>query len=208
MQPLIQKISREQSGTSITEFGIIAPVLMVMLLGTYDVGHEMYVKSVLNGALQEVGRNSALEGASNADQRAEIDERLTASVKGVVPNAEVDVTRRYYKTFSQAASAQAEDVIEDDEDANNICDEGESFMDANHNGEWDEDGGTDGQGGARDVVIIKVTLRYDRLFPSASFIGYGSDVILVSDSVIANQPYGQQTQFAPPVPVACDAEDA
>lgn len=204
----LRTIRRNQSGTSITEFGLIAPVVLVMLLGTYDVGHEMYVKSVLNGALQEVGRDSALEGATNADQRAEIDEKLTASVKNVVPNAEVEVSRRYYKTFSRAASAQAEDVIEDPLNANNKCDEGESFMDANHNGEWDEDGGTDGQGGAKDVVIIKVTLTYDRLFPSASFIGYGSNVILVSDSVIANQPYGQQTQFAPPVSVQCAAEEA
>lgn len=208
MPKAMTKISRNQSGTSITEFGIIAPVLMVMLMGTYDVGHEMYVKSVLNGALQEVGRNSALEGASNADQRSTIDQRLRDAVEDIVPNAEIEVSRRYYKTFSKAAAAQAEDVIEDEEDANGICDEGESFMDANHNGTWDEDGGTDGQGGAKDVVIIKVTLKYDRLFPSASFIGYGSDVVLVSDSVIANQPYGQQAQFAPPVPVECDAEEA
>jgi TadE-like protein len=204
----IRKPFCNEQGTSIMEFGIIAPVLMVMLMGTYDVGHEMYVKSVLNGALQEVGRDSALEGASNADQRDEIDDRLTDAVKKIAPNAEIEITRRYYKTFAKAAAAAAEDVIEEEEDANGICDEGESFMDANHNGTWDEDGGTDGQGGAKDVVIIKVELRYNRLFPSASFIGYGEDVILVSDSVIANQPYGQQIQFAPPVPVECDAEDA
>lgn len=205
MQKKIRMIGRDQNGTTITEFGIIAPVLMAMLMGTYDVGHEIYVKSVLNGALQEVGRNSALEGASNADQRAEIDERLTEAVTKIAPNADIEITRRYYKTFSQAAAAEAEDVIEDPDDANGVCDEGESFMDANHNGEWDEDGGTDGQGGAKDVVIINVKLSYKRLFPSASFIGYGSDVVLVSDSVIANQPYGQQTQFAPPVPVECEA---
>jgi hypothetical protein len=192
-----------QSGTSVTEFGLIAPVLMIMLLGTYDIGHEMYVKSVLNGALQEVGRNSALEGASNADQRAVIDAELSASLLSVVPTADIDVTRRYYKTFAKAAAANAEDVIEPSADANNVCDDGESFMDANHNGVWDEDGGTDGQGGAKDVVIIKVTVSYDRLFPAASFIGYGDDVILVSDSVIANQPYGQQTQFAAPVSRPC-----
>jgi Flp pilus assembly pilin Flp len=199
-------LHRDQSGTSITEFGLIAPVLMVMLMGTYDVGHEMYVKSVLNGALQEVGRNSALEGASNADQRQEIDDRLTEAVTKIAPNAEIEISRRYYKTFTKAAAAIAEDVIEEEEDANGKCDDGESFMDANHNGIWDEDGGTDGQGGAKDVVIIKVKLSYERLFPSASFIGYGSDVVLVSDSVIANQPYGQQTQFAPAVPVECDEE--
>jgi TadE-like protein len=203
----IRKPFCNEQGASIMEFGIIAPVLMVMLMGTYDVGHEMYVKSVLNGALQEVGRDSALEGASNADQRGEIDDRLTEAVEKIVPNAEVKITRRYYKTFSKAASAQAEQII-DDANSDGLCDEGEeSFMDANHNGVWDKDGGTDGQGGAKDVVIIKVELRYNRLFPSASFIGYGDDVILVSDSVIANQPYGQQTQFAPPVPAECVLPD-
>jgi hypothetical protein len=76
-------------------------------------------------------------------------------------------------------------------------------MDANHNGVWDADGGDAGQGGAKDVVIIKVIIRYERLFPAAGFIGYGNNVALVSDSVIANQPYGQQQQYAPPVSVDC-----
>jgi hypothetical protein len=206
-----RSLCNNQSGTSITEFGLIAPVLMVMLMGTYDVGHEMYVKSVLNGALQEVGRDSALEGASNDDRQQDIENQLKSALKKVIPNLSDDqfkLTRRYYKTFSQAAAAEAEDIIVDkNNDA--ICDEeigdgeGERFMDANHNGVWDRDGGTDGQGGAKDVVIIKVKLEYERLFPSASFIGYGNDVVLVSDSVIANQPYGQQTQFAPPVPADC-----
>jgi Flp pilus assembly pilin Flp len=199
----IRHIISNENGVSVTEFGLIAPVLMIMLLGTYDVGHEMYVKTVLNGALQEVGRNSALEGASNVDQREEIDEKLRASVLDVAPGADVEITRRYYKTFSKAAAAQAEQVIEEEDDANNLCDDGETFMDANHNGEWDQDGGTDGQGGAKDVVIVKVTVRYDRLFPAGKFIGYADNVILVSDSVIANQPYGQQVQFAAPVPVDC-----
>lgn len=204
----LRQIGAHEGGVSVTEFGLIAPVLMIMLLGTYDIGHEIYVKSVLNGVLQEVGRSSALEGATNIDQRDEIDSRLTAAVLKIAPKAEIKVTRRYYKTFSQAAAAKAEDIIVD-KDNDGWCDDGtgdgelERFMDANHNGFWDEDGGTDGQGGAKDIVIIKVALSYDRLFPSASFIGYGNDVVLVSDSVIANQPYGQQIQFAPPVPADC-----
>lgn len=205
MLKTLRCIASDEQAVSVTEFGLIAPVMIMLIMGTYDVGHEMYVRTVLNGALQEVGRDSSLEGATNADQRQEIDNKLAAMVLEVAPNADIDVTRRYYKTFSQAASAQAEEIIEDEEDADGVCDEGETFLDANHNGIWDQDGGTDGQGGAKDVVIIKVTVSYRRLFPAASMIGYGSDVSLVSDSVIANQPYGQQTQFAPPVAVDCEA---
>lgn len=213
------RICANQSGVSVTEFGLIAPVLVVMIMGTFDIGHQMYVNTVLNGALQEVGRDSALEGATNSSEQLAIDNKLKAMIEEVVPGASlycattnastppskpwVCVKRRYYKTFSKAATAQAESVIEDPNNANGRCDSGESFMDANHNGTWDVDGGNTGQGGAKDVVIIEVKINYDRLFPAAKMIGYNGEVELVSDSVIANQPYGQQTQYAPPVSEPC-----
>jgi Flp pilus assembly pilin Flp len=217
----IKRIYADQSGVSVTEFGLIAPVVAVMIMGTYDIGHQMYVNTVLNGALQEVGRDSALEGATNTSEKQAIDNKMRSLVGNVVPGAVlkedcettsdirpkgmpwVCIKRRYYKTFSQAAAAQAEDVIEQPADADGQCDPGETFMDANHNGIWDKDGGTTGQGGAKDVVIIEVKVKYDRLFPAAKMIGYSNEVELVSDSVIANQPYGKQTQFAPPVSVDC-----
>lgn len=203
MQKALKRIYTDQSGVSVTEFGLIAPVVIMMIMGTYDIGHQMYVKSVLNGALQEVGRDSSLEGASNTSEQIAIDTKLKAMVKNLAPSANIVVSRRYYKTFSKAATANAEAVIEAPADTNGRCDTGEAFMDANHNGTWDEDGGNGGQGGARDVVIIKVTVNYDRLFPAAKLIGYNNQVELVSDSVIANQPYGKQIQYAPPVSEPC-----
>ena len=215
----IKQICVNQSGVSVMEFGLIAPVVAVMIMGTFDIGHQMYVNTVLNGALQEVGRDSSLEGATNTSEQLAIDNKLKALVGEVVPGASlycatanastppskpwVCVKRRYYKTFSKAATAEAESVIEDPDDADGRCDPGENFMDANHNGIWDEDGGNTGQGGAKDVVIIEVKINYDRLFPAAKMIGYDDAVELVSDSVIANQPYGKQTQYAPPVSEEC-----
>lgn len=219
MHKATKRICANQSGVSVTEFGLIAPVVAVMIMGTFDIGHQMYVNTVLNGALQEVGRDSSLEGATNTSEQLGIDNKLKATIEQVVPGASlyceatnaptppskpwVCVKRRYYKTFSKAATAEAEDVIENPNDSNDRCDTGESFMDANHNGVWDEDGGNTGQGGAKDVVIIEVKVNYDRLFPAAQMIGYGGSVELVSDSVIANQPYGQQTQYAQPVSEPC-----
>lgn len=215
----IKRIGANQSGVSVTEFGLIAPAVFVMIMGTFDIGHQMYVNTVLNGALQEVGRDSALEGATNSSEQLAIDNKLKDTVEEVIPGASlycattnsstppskpwVCVKRRYYKTFSKAATAQAESVIENPNNADGRCDAGENFMDANHNGVWDEDGGNTGQGGAKDVVIIEVKINYDRIFPAAKMIGYDGEVELVSDSVIANQPYGQQTQYAPPVSEPC-----
>jgi hypothetical protein len=112
------------------------------------------------------------------------------------------VSRRYYKTFSTAALADAEKVNEQSP-GNLKCDRGESFMDANGNGVWDADGGSDGQGGAKDIVIITFKVSYPRLFPLARLLGWPANAEMETNSILANQPYGDQTGFGKAVQVNC-----
>jgi len=46
-----RRLARASEGTAVTEFGLIAPVLFVLLFGAFDVGHTLYMKSVLQGAV-------------------------------------------------------------------------------------------------------------------------------------------------------------
>ena len=56
-----------------------------------------------------------------------------------------------------------------------------------------------GLGGARDAVLYSVTVNSKRAYPIASFIpGQTDDLTLVANTVLRNQPYGQQD--SPPVP--------
>jgi len=192
-----------QDGASIMEFGLIAPVVMVMMLGTMDIGHSYFVRATLDGAMQNAARSSSLEGSATLTAQELVDLRVESSILALAPNATITSTRRYYKTFSDAALARAETVIESPTGADMKCDPGESFMDANDNGVWDADGGTDGQGGAKDIVIIKFKVSYPRLFPMAKLLGLPANVELESNSILANQPYGEQTSFGPPVQINC-----
>ena len=47
-------IFRDESAVSVTEFGLIAPAVITMLLGTMDVGHTLYMRTIIDGAIQEV----------------------------------------------------------------------------------------------------------------------------------------------------------
>ncbi len=69
------------------------------------------------------------------------------------------------------------------------------------------DGGDEGQGGAQDVVVIKVRVQFPRLFPVAALIGLPNDVTIDSNSILANQPYGTQSEYGPAATVACEEED-
>jgi len=199
---MIAKFISSEDRASILEFALIAPVVMMMVMGTMDIGHSLFVRSTLDGAVQDAARSSSLEGATSLTQQDLIDDRVTSIVRELAPDATVKVSRRYYKTFSTAALARAEEVIEQSP-GNLKCDRGESFMDANGNGVWDADGGSDGQGGARDIVIITFNVSYKRISPMAGLFGWPTNVEMQSQSILANQPYGDQTGFAKPVQVNC-----
>ncbi len=78
---------------------------------------------------------------------------------GQQPGAAETVTanRRYFPNFSKAAQLDPEVINETGTSKTGVYDAGETFLNAKRNGVWDADGGGDGQGGARDVVLIKYT---------------------------------------------------
>ncbi len=181
---LLRALRDDSSGATIVEFAMIAPVLLLTVMGLFDMGHSMYISSILHGAIQKAARDSTIEGATNSE--VAIDARVTAAVHRVVKNASPPVfTRKIYSNFTDVN--QPEDF--DDIDGNGSCNGGETFEDANGNGVWDADKGMMGFGGARDAVIYSVSVTYPRVFPVAALIGLPSTNTLVTDTVLRNQPF-------------------
>lgn len=180
-------VIRDQRGAAAVEFAMVAPVLLLTVFGLFDLGHNMYTASMLQGAVQQAARNATIEGAANhADS---IDLIVTNAVKAISPNSTLQFNRKAYTTFSDVS--QAEDFI--DSDSNNICNDSETFEDANGNGIWDADRGISGQGGARDAVLYSVSITYPRMFPIAKFIpGQTANFTMNTQTVLRNQPFGQQ----------------
>lgn len=186
-------LAGDASGIAAVEFGLIAPVLMLLLAGTLDLGHTLYVQAVLQGAVQKAARDSSLQTGTLAVNQATIDAMVTDQVKSLNNNAVVAVTRRSYYTYTEAAAARPEDFTDTPSDPDNICNNGEPYVDLNDNDAWDADGAVEGQGGARDKAIYTVTISYPRLFPIDKFIpGMSENLNISASTVLANQPYGEQ----------------
>jgi len=186
-------LARDDCGASIVEFGMVAPVLMLSLMGLFDMGHNIYTSAILQGAVEKVARDSSIEGAT--DHIAALDLRVTTAVRNIMPQATLSFSRKAYTNFSNAG--QPEDF--DDVNGDGVCGSGESFEDANGNGVYDRDRGITGQGGARDAVLYTVTVSYPRLFPMSRLTGMSSQVTTVSRNVLRNQPYTIQNGSVPKV---------
>ena len=179
----------DRRGISTVEFALLFPVLALMLMGFFDIAHQAYVRAVLQGAMQQAGRNSTLE--TGASSSASIDTYVQTQVKKVVASASFDPapTRASYSDFKDVGNPEK---FVDKSPFNNKYDNGECFEDVNGNGKWDSDRGKTGQGGADDAVLYTVSVKYKRLFPMAKMFGWSSDLTVKASTVLRNQPYGEQ----------------
>lgn len=182
----LRALLRDETGATLVEFALVAPVLLLTLMGIFDMAYNTYTSIMLEGAIQKAARNSTIEGATLRSK--EIDEAVTRAVRNIAPNGEMTFTRKSYVNFSDVS--EPEEFT--DVDGNGSCNDGEPFEDINGNGSWDADRGRAGMGGARDAVLYTVTVEAPRLFPMARLIGLPETFTAKAETVLRNQPYALQ----------------
>ncbi len=190
MKVLLTRLRKHERGIAAVEYAIVAPAFLVVLMGGFDLGHTLYMEAVLQGTVQKAARDSSIETNGTAAQQTIIDTRVRNAVRDLnssLTDNDIKITRTFYQNFTTAQSAQPEDANQ-----NGICEPGEVWVDRNFNDVYDAKGGSNGQGGAKDVVVYSVNIEYPRLFPMAGLIGLPADVKLDATTVLANQPYGDQ----------------
>lgn len=179
------RLKSDDRGATLIEFALICPVLLLMILGLFDMGYNYYVLTQLQGAVQKAARDSSVENAGGSLNQ--IDGKVAEAVRYIAPEAEVAFKRSSYASFSDIG--QPEDYS--DINGDDRCNDGEPFEDANQNGVWDEDRGSDGLGGARDAVLYIVDIEFPRVFGTAPFLGLPETVALQATTVLRNQPYSR-----------------
>lgn len=182
----IGRAKRDKRGVTAVEFGLIAPTFIMLLLGVFDMGYNVYARAILDGAVQKAGRDSALE--TGTAQTAVLDSKVKENLGPLAGDAKFTYERRNYRDFAKVGLP--EDL--DDKNNNGTRDPGECFTDENNNGSWDQDLGKTGVGGARDVVLYTVRMTYQRKFPLYNLIGIDKETSIASATVLRNQPYGDQ----------------
>ena len=177
----------ETRGAAAVEFAMVAPVLLLGLLGIFDLGYNMYTATLLKGAIHKAARDSTIEGAGI--KTADLDQRVTNVVHGIAPKAVLNFSRKSYTSYSVIGKSENFTDI----NGNETCDNAEPFEDTNGNKQWDVDQGVDGSGGARDAVVYNVQVNYPRAFPLYKLIGADETSQLSATTILRNQPYGDNS---------------
>lgn len=187
-----QDASHEE-GATVVEFAIVAPVMIMLLITTFDIGQMAFANAVLRGVVQDAARSSSLE---TGDTTA-ADNKVKAAVGRVLPGAAVVTGRLSYFDFDDIGRPE----LWDDKNNDGACNNGETYTDENANGSWDADVGRGGNGSASDVVVYSVTVTYQPIFKIPDFWNkqtirdsWGSRE-LTAKAIRKNQPFAKQNNL-------------
>lgn len=180
---LFRRLRRNERGIAITEFALTAPLFLLVLMGIFDYCWQMYAQQVLQGAVAKAGRDATLESYTNVSSQTALDGMVRTQVQKVFKNAQVTFRRRAFDDYSKIKPTR--------------------WVDLNMNGIQDlppddcwEDGGKEGNGGADDIVLYTVSMRFNRVLPVWTMLGQSQSTTLTSTTVLRNQPFANGSEIA------------
>lgn len=186
LSPLARRIRQDVRGVTIIEFAIVAPIMLLTIMGLSDLSYRAYVTSTLEGAMQKAARDGGIVGGGQIT--TQLDQNVMNVVHKVAKNATYKSSRLSYSYFSDIKPERFTDT-----NHNGVRDPGECYDDVNGNGQWDANPGIAGQGGANDAVMYQMTIEYPRLFPLGKLMGWSSKQQITATTLLKNQPYAAQT---------------
>ncbi|OHC96794.1 TadE/TadG family type IV pilus assembly protein [Sphingobium sp. D43FB] len=186
----LARLRRDTRGVTLVEFGLIAAPLCLTIMAIADLGYQSYLRSVTRGALEQASRSASV-GTLNS---AQIDAYIAAQMATInAKNGTTSVVKKSYYNFSRVGKPEK---ITTDTAPLGSYNSGDCYEDANGNGSYDMALGSDGLGGADDIVYYEVTVSMPRIFPMAKMLGWSATQSTKATTIVRNQPWANQAKPA------------
>ncbi|MFC7048929.1 TadE/TadG family type IV pilus assembly protein [Emcibacter nanhaiensis] len=191
-------MKKDEKGAALIEAAFVLPTLLLMIIGTLEIGGVMLSNTLLEGAIADASRQGITGYTVDGMTREEyITQVLEDSTFGFIKLDNLVITNKVYDSFTEIATAEPyTDVDEDGSYTNGV----DSFTDLNCNNHWDSDIGESGVGGPGAVVVY--TAEYDADFLTGFFAQAIGDedgrIRIEASTAVKNEPYGSPTADCSP----------
>lgn len=181
----LKQLRRNKDGVTAIEFAIIAPVLVMMVMGTMEISLMMYARSIMEGATFISSRTGKVGYVAEGMTQQET---IVAALKqraGILMNTDnITVTPKSYGSFSEVGEPEPFT----DANGNGVRDYAENYTDINGNGTYDEDMGYDSYGASAQITMYTITYDWPIFTPVLQPF-FGASKTLTAVTVVKNEPY-------------------
>jgi Flp pilus assembly protein TadG len=99
---------RSQRGAALLEAAITIPMILLISVGIFEFGRAYQTWQVLTNASREGARLACLEGPTDAQVRARVNEYLTGGGLTSLPDGNIVVNRNYAMTGTSSTASQVQ----------------------------------------------------------------------------------------------------
>ncbi len=175
-------------GVATLEFAMIAPVLLLLMMGIVEFSLVTFTMSVMEGATSYTARYGKTGYTAAGSTR---EEQIVANIEnrtgGLLDPDNIDISTQVYSAFDNVGDPEPFT----DTNNNLTYNVGEPYSDINGNSQWDADMGDAGLGDANDVVVYTVSYPWNLMTPIIGAI-IGSTFNITVRTVVKNEPYNIQ----------------
>lgn len=188
-----RSLIRNERGTAVTEFGILIIPLFLVLLGMLDMGYGMYLRSVLQGAVNDVSRSAIVEdptfsGTGTTEQRIKV--AIRERLAGLASRGDWEVEIASFDSFSRVNKPEK---FTTNPNGDNYANVNDCWIDRQADGIHNSDPVSGVIGGADDIALYTATMTMPRILPMAELAGLPENYVVTVKSAVRNQPYANQT---------------
>jgi len=180
----LKHLRSDQNGSMATEFALILPVFLGLVLGVLELGNFFILASSLENAVLRASRYGITGSEFNdIPRKDQVRDIILAETNGRIPEDKLEISTQIFKQFGDIG--KTEPFV--DANGSGKWDPGESFSDINGNGIWDNNLAVAGLGGPGDIVLYQVS--YDA--PSLSgLFDWATTVWPITAAVaVRNEPF-------------------
>lgn len=181
---LPRDLAANNEGSIVTEAAIGVPILLTTLIGLMEVANVMFVSVAVENAVLRASRfgiTGEVEEGVNREEK--VKELIEENTFGQVDMDTVEIATLVYDQFSDIGEPEPFE----DTNGSDSYDAGENYTDVNGNGQWDEDMGAEGLGGAGDIVLYRISYAANSL---TGFSTWANKSVNISSTVaVRNEPF-------------------
>ena len=182
-----KRAGRDDGGASIVEFALVAPTLVLFVIGVIEVAMILFVNTLLEGSVREAARYGITGYVMQGFDRSEIIRNIVSqNTIGLVDMDRLELETITYPSFS--AIGKPEPFT--DTNGNGTRDGGEAYNDVNGNGQWDAQMGVADAGGPGDIVVYTITYDWPLLTTFlGDLLGRNGLIKLRASYAVRNEPW-------------------
>ena len=192
---LFKRFTRSTRGATALEFAFGAPIAIFSVIALIEMSMIIFVNTLVEGGLREASRFGITGSVPAGKTREEaIKEVLEQNTIGLIDLNAATITQKTYSSFAEVGQPEPFG----DTNANEVCDNSETYTDVNGNDKWDDDMGAEGAGGPGDVVLYTISFEWNLITPMVDHI-FGADgkVPMSASVAVRNEPWAAPTTTTP-----------